>query len=160
MSEEVLGRIADRGDALAWSDNTIRPDGNDSHRDSIAARGLDRPLRVLIVAPSLRILGGRAVQATLLLEPLRRDQRLQISFLPINPVLPSFLGKLQSIKYVRTAVTWPIYIASLMTQVGKHDIVHVFSASYFSFLLAPAPAIIVSKLKNKKVILNYHSGEA
>jgi len=160
MSEEVLGRIGDRGDVLAWPDNTIRPEGDHESRHDIGVRGLDRPLRVLIVAPSLRILGGQAVQAARLLEPLKGDARVQISFLPINPVLPSFLGKLQSIKYLRTVVTWPLYAFSLLTEISKYDIVHVFSASYLSFLLAPAPAIMVSKFKNKKVILNYHSGEA
>jgi glycosyltransferase involved in cell wall biosynthesis len=38
--------------------------------------------------------------------------------------------------------------------------VHTFSASYFSFVLAPTPAILIAKLYGKKVLLNYHSGEA
>ena len=37
---------------------------------------------------------------------------------------------------------------------------HVFSASYASFLLAPLPAIIVAKLLGRPVIVNYRSGEA
>jgi glycosyltransferase involved in cell wall biosynthesis len=57
-------------------------------------------------------------------------------------------------------VTSIAYIASLLRQVGKYDVIHVFSASYFSFVLAPTPAILVSKLYDKKVLLNYHSGEA
>ena len=42
----------------------------------------------------------------------------------------------------------------------KYDVVHTFSASYFSFVLAPTPAILIAKLYGKKVLLNYHSGEA
>jgi glycosyltransferase involved in cell wall biosynthesis len=42
----------------------------------------------------------------------------------------------------------------------KADIVHVFSASYASFLLAPLPAILVARLLGKRVVVNYHSGEA
>jgi glycosyltransferase involved in cell wall biosynthesis len=42
----------------------------------------------------------------------------------------------------------------------RFDVVHVFSASYFSFLLAPAPAILIARLYGKPVLLNYHSGEA
>src|SRR5204863_8487917 len=34
------------------------------------------------------------------------------------------------------------------------------SASYFSFLLAPTPAILVAKLYDKRIVLNYRSGEA
>jgi glycosyltransferase involved in cell wall biosynthesis len=44
--------------------------------------------------------------------------------------------------------------------VRKFDVIHVFSASYLSFILAPSPAILVSKLYRKKVVLNYRSGEA
>ena len=39
-------------------------------------------------------------------------------------------------------------------------IAHIFSASYWSFLLAPAPAWFFAKLRRKKSIINYHSGEA
>src|SRR5262249_4203098 len=35
-----------------------------------------------------------------------------------------------------------------------------FSASYWSFLLAPTPALLVAKLRKRATILNYHSGEA
>jgi glycosyltransferase involved in cell wall biosynthesis len=38
--------------------------------------------------------------------------------------------------------------------------VHIFSASYWSFLLAPAPAMLAAKILGKRVVLNYHSGEA
>jgi glycosyltransferase involved in cell wall biosynthesis len=44
--------------------------------------------------------------------------------------------------------------------VRKYDVIHIFSASYLSFLIAPTPAILVSKLYGKKIVLNYHSGEA
>jgi glycosyltransferase involved in cell wall biosynthesis len=42
----------------------------------------------------------------------------------------------------------------------RYDVLHVFSASYVSFVLAPTPAILVAKLYGRKVLLNYHSGEA
>ena len=37
---------------------------------------------------------------------------------------------------------------------------HVFSASYTSFLLAPLPAILVARVLGRPVVLNYRSGEA
>jgi L-malate glycosyltransferase len=52
------------------------------------------------------------------------------------------------------------YIADLFLKIPKYDIIHIYSASYFSFLLAPTPAILVSRLFRKRTILNYHSGEA
>jgi len=117
-------------------------------------------LRVLIVGPSFDILGGQAVQVGRLLERLRQEPALDVGFLPINPRLPGLLRKLQSIKFVRTLVTSIAYLLSLLTRVRKYDVIHIFSASYVSFVIAPTPAILVSKLFGKKVILNYHSGEA
>lgn len=117
-------------------------------------------VRVLIIAPSLRILGGQAVQAKYLLNNLRDESGFEVSFLPHNPRLPGPLGFLQSIKYVRTIVTSFIYCLTLILRIPQHDVIHIFSASYFSFLLAPTPAILISKWYGKKTILNYHSGQA
>ncbi len=118
------------------------------------------PLRVLIVAPSLDILGGQAVQASRLLARLREEAAVEVSFLPVNPRLPGMLRRLQSFKYIRTVVTSLLYWALLLARVRAYDVIHIFSASYTSFVLAPTPAIIVSKLYRKKIILNYRSGEA
>ena len=117
-------------------------------------------LRVLIVAPSFDILGGQSVQAAQLLEHLREEQSLEVGLLPINPRLPGLLRYLQKIKYVRTVVTSIAYVINLLLQVRKYDVIHVFSASYFSFVLAPTPAILIGKMYRRKVLLNYHSGEA
>lgn len=119
-----------------------------------------KPLRVLIVAPSLDILGGQAVQASRLLARLSEEPTLEVSFQPINPRLPGALIHLQKIKYVRTLLTTVAYCASLLARVHRFDVVHIFSASYFSFLLAPTPAILVSKLYGKRCLLNYRSGRA
>jgi glycosyltransferase involved in cell wall biosynthesis len=118
------------------------------------------PLRVLIVGPSLDILGGQAVQAARLMNRLGQEPSLEPGFLPINPRLPGFLRKLQAIKYLRTIVTSIWYVAALLVRVHKYDLIHIFSASYFSFVLAPTPAILVAKLYGRKIVLNYHSGEA
>ncbi len=125
-----------------------------------SARDGSAPTRVLIVAPSLDILGGQSVQARRLLERFRDEPSLDVSFLPINPRLPWPFGKLQAVKYLRTIVTSIVYWAMLLWRVRSYDVVHVFSASYWSFLLAPVPAILVSRFYGKKILLNYHSGEA
>jgi glycosyltransferase involved in cell wall biosynthesis len=118
------------------------------------------PLRVLIVAPSLDILGGQAVQASRLLARLGEEAAIEVSFLPVNPRLPGMLRRLQSVKYIRTIVTSLFYWVLLLARVRKYDVIHVFSASYTSFVLAPTPAILVAKLYRKKIILNYRSGQA
>ena len=125
-----------------------------------AAKEARRAVRVLIVAPSLGILGGQAVQAARLLARLQAEPSLEVSFLPVNPRLPGLLGKLQRIKYVRTVLTSIAYVASLVARVRRFDVIHVFSASYTSFVIAPTPAILVAKLYGKKIVLNYRSGQA
>lgn len=119
-----------------------------------------RQIRVCIAGPSLDIVGGQAVQAHRLLAWLARRPELELSFLPVNPRLPGFLRLLQRVKYVRTIATSIGYGLSLLWRVPHVDVVHAFSASYWSFLLAPVPAMLVGRLFRKGVILNYRSGEA
>lgn len=116
--------------------------------------------RVLIVAASVDIMGGQAVQAARLVQHLKEEPAIEVGFLPINPRLPGVLRKLQAIKYVRTVTTSLLYWAKLLANVPRFDTIHIFSASYLSFLIAPTPALIVARLFGKRIILNYHSGEA
>src|SRR5436305_13975366 len=50
------------------------------------------PIRVLLIGPSLDILGGQAVQATRLMSVLGQLAQLNMTFFPINPRPPSGLG--------------------------------------------------------------------
>jgi glycosyltransferase involved in cell wall biosynthesis len=106
------------------------------------------------------ILGGQAVQAARLLDAWRDDPDLHAWLVPINPVLPAPLGWAARVKYVRTAATQLAYWPLLVSRLRDADVVHVFSASYLSFLLAPLPAILVATILGKPVVLNYRSGEA
>ena len=117
-------------------------------------------LRVLVVAPSLDIIGGQSRQAMRLVDGLKKESGLRVGFLPHNPRLPKFLRWLQSMKYVRTVVTSLLYWFTLLIEVRKFDLIHVFSASYYSYTLSVVPALLVAKIFGKKSILNYRSGEA
>ena len=117
-------------------------------------------LNVAIVAPSMGILGGQAVQAARLLEAWSGDPDVRAWLVPINPQPPGPLRHALEIKYARTVVTQLTYWPMLVRELRQADVVHVFSASYFSFLLAPLPAVLVAKVLGKPVVLNYRSGEA
>jgi glycosyltransferase involved in cell wall biosynthesis len=119
-----------------------------------------KKIRVAVIVASLDILGGQAVAAQRLLEGLAKEPTIEAHLLPINPRLPAGLRWMQRIKYLRTVVTFTYYLATLIVKVPGFDVLHVFSASNFSFLLAPAPAVLIGKLFGKPTILNYHSGEA
>jgi L-malate glycosyltransferase len=117
-------------------------------------------LRVALVAASLRILGGQAVQAQRLLDGWTADPDVHAWLVPINPVPAAPFDRLLQVKFVRTVVTQLWYWPLLFRELRRADVVHVFSAAYASFLLAPLPAILVAKLLGKPVVVNYRSGEA
>jgi L-malate glycosyltransferase len=118
------------------------------------------PLRVALIAPSLRGFGGQAVQADRLLRAWRDDGDVEAWLVPINPMPPGPAAYLTRIKYARTIVTQLVYWPLLLRELRRADVVHVFSASYLSFLLSPLPAFLVARLLGKRVVINYRSGEA
>ncbi len=121
---------------------------------------MERTLRVAIVAASLRILGGQAVQAQRLLDAWQTEKSVTAWLVPIDPVAPWPFSAMQRVKVLRTIVTQLCYWPLLLRELRKADVVHVFSASYLSFLLSPLPAIVIARLLRRPVVLNYHSGEA
>jgi glycosyltransferase involved in cell wall biosynthesis len=124
-------------------------DGNSSKR-----------LKVAIVAPSLRYVGGQAVQADLLMRLWQDDPDVEMTFIAVDPpLLPAFAWA-ERIRVLRTIFREPLYFLDLWRGLRNADLAHVFSASYWSFLLAPAPAWFFAKLRGKKSIINYRSGEA
>jgi glycosyltransferase involved in cell wall biosynthesis len=114
--------------------------------------------RIALVAASQEILGGHCVQARLLADKLQ-SEGYAVTFIPINPHFPRGLGWLRRYPYVRTVLNQALYLPSLLRLRGV-DVVHVFSASYWSFLLAPVPAILAGRGLGKRTVLHYHSGEA
>lgn len=116
-----------------------------------------RPIRVLLIAPSLDILGGQAVQATRLLRELNNEPDLIVEFQPINPRLPRWLRR---IPYVRTLLTFVVYFSQLLWRIPRYDLIHTFSAGLSSFALWTVPAVNISRMYGKQIILNYRDGQA
>jgi len=100
------------------------------------------------------------VQADRLLRAWHGDPDVQAWLVPVNPLPPRLLRPALDVKYLRTVVTEATYFPGLVRQLARADVVHVFSASYASFLLAPLPAMVVGRALGKPIILNYRSGEA
>lgn len=117
-----------------------------------------RPPSVALIAASLEILGGHGVQGAVLEEGLRAGGA-EVVWIPINPPFPRPLRGLRRVPVLRTVVNQALYLPRLPA-LGRVDVAHVFSASYWSFLLGPAPAMLVARLFRKRVVLHYHSGEA
>ncbi len=118
-----------------------------------------RLINIAIVAPSMEILGGQAVQAQRLIRAWNGDADVHAWLVPINPAPPGPFRPATRVKYLRTLITQLTYWPLLLRELRRADVVHVFSASYFSFLLSPLPAVLIARLLGKPVVMNYRSGE-
>ncbi len=115
-------------------------------------------MRVALIASGPGTPGGQEVQAAALQERLREEGH-QVTRIPIDPPFPASLLWVRRWPYARTLVNQALYLPSLR-RLSEVDVAHIFSASFWSFLLAPAPAIAVARLYGKRIVLHYHSGEA
>jgi len=147
--EELYAELLDK---KGW-----RPKSSSTHASQVSSQ---RPLRVTIVAASLRYVGGQSVQADLLLRHWQNDSEVQAQLVPIDPPFPRSLKWVEGIPGLRTFVREPLYMHALWRGLEGADVAHIFSASYWSFFFAPVPAWLVARLRKKKVLLHYHSGEA
>jgi glycosyltransferase involved in cell wall biosynthesis len=101
--------------------------------------------------------GGQAVEAQTLLTGFADDPAMQVELQPIDPRIP---GALQRVRGIRTLVRLPVFYAGLLRRVLRADVVHVFTAAFWPFLLTTTPAILCARLLRRPVILNYRDGRA
>jgi glycosyltransferase involved in cell wall biosynthesis len=101
--------------------------------------------------------GGQAVEAKTLLQEFDADPAIRIELQPIDPKLPAFLA---AIPALRTLLRMPFYHTGLIRQILRADVVHVFTAAFWPFLLTTTPAILLGRLFGRPVILNYRDGRA
>ena len=113
---------------------------------------------IAIVAPSLERIGGQGTQAHTLATQLQKEG-YAVLFIPIEPCFPRGLQWVRRYPYVRTLLNELLYLPCLIS-LRRADVAHIFSASYWSFLLAPVPAILAARCLGKRIVLHYHSGEA
>ena len=116
-------------------------------------------VRVAFVAPTLRYVGGQAVQADLLMRNWSEDTAVSASFIAVDPRLPRGLRWVERVPLLRTLIREPLYFLALWKNLRDVDVAHIFSASYSSFLLAPLPAWFVARLRGTRTLINYRSGE-
>jgi glycosyltransferase involved in cell wall biosynthesis len=141
------GALEDRGKRLG------------AQREDRQRSAADSRIRVAIVAPSLRYVGGQAVQADLLMRNWKEDPEVAARFVAVDPRFPFGLGWVERIPFLRTIIREPLYLLKLWRDLEDVDIAHIFSASYSSFLLAPLPAWWIARLRGKRTLINYRSGE-
>ena len=127
--------------------------------DLLSRQRGDSPIRLLLIAPSMEIVGGQSVQANYLLSMLQEVPGLRVTFFPLDPYLPKLLRWTRRVPYLRTFVNSLLYNSRLLRQTRKHDLIHVFSAGLSSYTLWTIPALTIARLYSKKSILHYHDGQ-
>jgi L-malate glycosyltransferase len=116
-------------------------------------------IKICIIGPNLDSIGGQASQARVVLKRLK-EQNIKVLYVAIDPSLEGIIMRLKKYRFIRTIVNSIAYFLTLIKVVPKIDIIHIFSASYSSFNISTLPAVLIGKLFNKRIIINYHSGEA
>src|SRR5947209_19550392 len=97
-------------------------------------------VRIAIIAPSLKWVGGQSVQADLLVRHWQNDPAVEARFVPIDPTLPRWLVWTGSVPYLRTVLRMPFYLMDLWRDLGVVYIGDSFCGSDLSFMLTVLPA--------------------
>jgi glycosyltransferase involved in cell wall biosynthesis len=114
-------------------------------------------ISVLLIAPSMNIVGGQSIQADRLLKAFSSDAEVRLRLWSIDTRLPSVIRR---IPYVRTFVNAPVYYSGLLKGIREADVVHAFTSSFWGYTLWVIPAIWLSRVFGRKVIVNYRDGRA
>ena len=122
-------------------------------------RMLDR-IRVAFVAPSLRILGGQAVQADRLLTAWKDDPDVEAWLVPVNPLPPRPLRFALNIRTSAPSSTRPPTCRCSSARSPKPTSSTSFRPGTRRSCSRHSPAMLIARALGKPVVLNYRSGEA
>jgi glycosyltransferase involved in cell wall biosynthesis len=112
-------------------------------------------IKVALVAPSMKNVGGQSIQAKRLLDAFSGNETVELIFIPNNPETA-----FQKVKFLRTIFTSVKFWFSLFARIPQTDAVHIFSSGTTSYIISTLPPLFIAKLYGKKTILHYHTGEA
>ncbi len=114
---------------------------------------------VLLVAPKPPPYGGVGLQAELLTEGMRQDG-VAVSLLPSNPPFPAGLRACAKIPGLRTLLRSAVFCRQLWRRLPGVEVVHVLACSWVYFFFIVWPAVILSRVRRKRIVINYHGGQA
>jgi len=116
-------------------------------------------MKVLLIAPQPPPYGGMALQAGQLAALLRGDG-VDVDVFASNFELPRILAPLARVSGVRTVVRALLVWVELWRRITRSTVVHVFAASWLYFFVVVYPAVVVSRARGARVVINYRGGEA
>jgi glycosyltransferase involved in cell wall biosynthesis len=130
----------------------------DTHKGEAAGIVAAPVHRILLVAPSPPPYGGMALQARQLEKRLKQDGN-NVVFFPTNFALPGMLRPLDRIPGMRTLARALTIWILLWQRMKSTEVVHIMAASWLYFFVVVCPAVIVGRMRGKRVVLNYRGGE-
>lgn len=120
---------------------------------------IGRQRKVLLIAPEVPPYGGVALQAQLLLELIGREE-VPVALLPSNLAFPARLRFAGHLRGLRPFLRSILFCRRLWAMLDDVQVVHILACSWLYFFVVVCPAIVISRLRGKRVILNYHGGQA
>jgi phenylacetate-CoA ligase len=115
--------------------------------------------RILLIGPKAPPYGGVALQAALMEELLNRDGEAAV-LAPSNPPLPSWCRWVERVPGVRTVARSCVFCGSVRRLLADAEVVHILACSWLYFFLVVYPAVVMARIRGKRIVLNYRGGEA
>ncbi len=114
-------------------------------------------MKIALVGPIPPPNGGMAMQ-TQQLNRLLLERGHEVTLIPVNsPYKPKIVSKFP---IIRSLFRLAPYLWTLAGEIRKHDVVHIMANSGWAFYLFVFPAVIISLLLRKQVVINYRGGKA
>lgn len=115
--------------------------------------------KVLLIGPEVPPYGGMALQAALMHRLMNREG-ISAAFLASNLPFPAGLRFCDRIRGLRPFFRSGVFCWQLWGLLRKTEVVHILACSWLYFFVIVCPALVVSRLQGKRVILNYRGGQA
>jgi glycosyltransferase involved in cell wall biosynthesis len=123
----------------------------------LADHDVARSIKVCVVGPLPPPSGGMANQCEQLTRLLRAEG-LQVELVCTNrPYRPALV---ESIPVLRALFRLVPYVAGLWRAAGRANVMHVLANSGWAWHLFAAPALIVARIREVPVVVNYRGGNA
>jgi glycosyltransferase involved in cell wall biosynthesis len=112
-----------------------------------------------LIGPKVPPYGGMALQGRLM-QQLMTVEGINVGFLASNLPFPNGLGFLDRLRGVRPFLRSMHFCVRLWRMLGSVEVVHILACSWLYFFVIVCPAVVISRLRGKHVVLNYRGGQA
>lgn len=114
---------------------------------------------VLLISPKVPPYGGMALQANLMQE-LMNGEGIAADFLASNLSFPKPLAFCERVRGLRPFLRSAVFSWMLWRKLSRVEVVHILACSWLYFFVVVGPAVLLSRIRGRRVILNYRGGEA